>query len=66
MAENKNEPLSPTVKKVLDEYLVALQADAMIDKGAVDRLDALLRNGKVPKSEDLDAALLPPIRLEDL
>ncbi len=60
MAERKEEPLSPTVNKVLDEYLAALHADEEIDSEAADRLDALLRKGKVPKFDDIDAALFPP------
>lgn len=60
MAEHKDEPLSPTVSKVLDEYLAALHADEKISKEAADRLDTLLRKGKVPKFDDIDAALSPP------
>ncbi len=61
MAEYKNESISPTVKRVLDEYIAVLHADEEIDNEAADRLDALLRKGKVPKFEDIDAALfLPP------
>jgi len=52
--------LSPTVTKVLDEYMIVLQADEKIDKHAIDRLDVLLRIGKVPKPEEIDAALNPP------
>ena len=62
MGEQKDESLSPTVKKVLDEYLTALHADEEIDNEAVDRLDTLLRKGKVPKLDDIDAALFPPPR----
>lgn len=60
MAEYKTEPISPTVKKVLDEYVAVLHADEEILNEAADRLDALLRKGKVPKFEDIDAALFPP------
>lgn len=60
MAEKNDAPLSPTVVKVLDEYLAALHADEEIDNEAADRLDALLRKGKVPKFDDIDAALFPP------
>gem|GEM_PF-2634449 len=60
MAEHKNEPFSPTVTKVLDEYRAALHVDADISDEAADRLDALLREGKVPKFNDIDAALCPP------
>ena len=60
MAEQDDDPLSPTVTKVLDEYLAALHADNAIDNEAADRLDALLRKGKVPKPEEIDAALFPP------
>lgn len=60
MAEYKNESISPTVEKVLDEYIAALHADEGIDNEAADRLDALLRKGKVPSFDDIDAALFPP------
>jgi hypothetical protein len=60
MAEHKNESISPTVENVLDEYLAVLHADEEIDNGAADRLDALLRKGKVPKFDDIDTALFSP------
>ena len=60
MAEYENEPISPTAYKVLDEYIAVLREDEEIDNEAADRLDALLRKGKVPKVEDIDAALFPP------
>ena len=59
MSENNTESISPTVKRVIDEYIAALHADKEIDNEAVGRLDALLRKGKVPKSDDIDAALFP-------
>jgi len=64
MAERKNEPVSPTLKKVLDQYLVALHADEELGAEAVDRLDALLRKGGVPKSDDIDAALFLPTKVD--
>ncbi|MCW8966759.1 MAG: hypothetical protein OQK82_08765 [Candidatus Pacearchaeota archaeon] len=64
MGEQKDEPISPTLKKVLDEYLTVLRADEEIDNEAADRLDAVLRNGKAPKFEDIDAALFPPAKGE--
>lgn len=60
MIQQDDDPLSPTVTKVLDEYLAALHADDSIDNDAADRLDALLRKGKVPKPDDVNAALSPP------
>ncbi|WP_323760494.1 hypothetical protein [Maricaulis sp.] len=60
MAANTNEPLSPTVTKVLDRYLAALHADDDIDNELADRLDALLRKGKVPKLDDINAAFFTP------
>lgn len=59
MAEYKNESISPIVKKVLDEYIAVLNADEEMDNEAADRLDALLRKGKVPSFEDIDAVLFP-------
>jgi hypothetical protein len=64
MAEYKNESISPTVIKVLDEYIAALHADDEIDNEAVDRLNAVLRKGKVPKFDDIDAALSPPPKVD--
>jgi hypothetical protein len=60
MAESKTESISPTVTKVLDEYIAVLHADEDIDNEAADRLDALLRKGKIPKFDDINAALFPP------
>lgn len=62
MGAQKDKPISPTVKKVLDEYLAALHADEEIDNEAADRLDALLRKGKIPKPDDIDVALFPPLK----
>lgn len=59
MTEAKDEPLSPTVTKVLDAYLEALKGDSDIDDEAAGRLDDLLRQGKVPKPADIDIALIP-------
>jgi hypothetical protein len=57
MSEEQENPLSPTVSKVLDEYLATLKGDEEIDNEAAKRLDTLLRQGKVPKFEDIDTAL---------
>ena len=58
--QNDDGPLSPTVTKVLDEYVAALFADQGIENEATHRLDALLRKRRVPKPEDIDVALSPP------
>ncbi|UWQ46869.1 hypothetical protein [Leisingera aquaemixtae] len=60
MSKQHDEPLSPTVTKVLDAYLDALKGDSDIAAEAATRLDTLLRQGKVPKPADIDAALFPP------
>ena len=57
MAAQDDSRLSPTVTKVLDEYLATLIADEDIDNDAAKRLNGLLRQGKVPKFEDIQAAL---------
>ena len=57
MSDEQQNPLSPTVSKVLDEYLAMLEGDEDIDNEAAKRLDSLLRQGKVPKFEDIDKAL---------
>lgn len=60
MTEQDNEALSQIVTKILDEYLSALRDDSDIDNEMVDRLNALLRRGKVPKPEDIASTLFPP------
>jgi hypothetical protein len=55
-----DDPLSPTGTRVLDAFLAALRADADISDQIVGRLDALLRKGKVPKSDEIEVALFPP------
>ncbi|MED5548942.1 MAG: hypothetical protein VX529_06235 [Pseudomonadota bacterium] len=60
MAASTDKPLSPTVSKVLDEYLAALHADDDFENEMADRLDSLLRRGKAPKPDEIDAALFPP------
>lgn len=57
MSEEQDNPLSPTVSKVLDEYLATLEGDEDIDNESAKRLDNLLRQGKVPKFEDIEKAL---------
>lgn len=53
--------MSPTVAKVLDEFLCALKMDTSINGETVNGLEKLLRTGKVPKPGDIDMALsLPP------
>ena len=64
MADNKSESISPTVEKILDEYIAVLHEDENIDNEAADRLAALLRKGKVPKFDDIDAALFPPSKVD--
>lgn len=59
MTERKDGRLSPTVVRVLEEYLAALHADDAINNDSVERLDALLRSGKVPRPEEIDAAFYP-------
>ena len=60
MTDKNKIDLSPIVIKVLDEYLKVLCADEAIDSKGAERLDAILRNGKVPKLDDIDTALFPP------
>lgn len=59
MADKIEEQLSPTVTKVLDEFLTVLKADDEVDENTAERLDTLLRSGKAPKAEDFEAALFP-------
>ena len=50
MADQHEEQLSPTVTKVLDEFLAVLNADNDIDEDTAERLDTLLRSGKAPSN----------------
>lgn len=59
MVKSQTVSISPTVSKVLDEYIAVLQADEEIDDEVADRLNVLLRTGKAPKLDDIDAALFP-------
>lgn len=53
-------PLSPTVSQVIDEFIGAVKADDTIDNAEVARLEQLLRQGTVPKPEDISTALFDP------
>ncbi len=64
MTDESKKPRPPTVATVLDEYLNSLHADDTIDNEVADRLNALLRNGKVPKPEEIDAVLFAPVKDE--
>lgn len=57
MNQHSDTPLSPTLTKVLDTFLEAMKADADIENAAADRLDALLRSGKTPKTDEIETAL---------
>lgn len=57
MSEEPEHPLSPTVAKILDQYLAVLEEDENIDAEAAKRLNNILRQGKIPKFEDIDNAL---------
>lgn len=59
MAEQDGESLSPTVTKVLDEFTGSLGKVAGIPDDTVKRLDTLLRKGKVPKADEISAAVFP-------
>lgn len=49
--------LSPTVLQVIEQFVAAIRADAVIPDDENNRLGQLLRKGAVPKPEDLNAAL---------
>ena len=58
--QQKAVPLSPTVKKVLDEFVSAMRGDDAIDRDAIDRLDKILRDGTVPKPDEIHRAMFQP------
>lgn len=62
MAKNDSSRLSlpPTVVQVIAAFAAAMRADNGIDSAAVDRLEKLLRQGSVPKPNDINAALFEP------
>ncbi len=57
MNKNEDNDLSPTVSRVLDEFVAALLNDVEINNEAANQLDDLLREGNVPKTDDIDSAL---------
>lgn len=60
MSKQNSEPLSPTVNKVINEYIRVLRDDNTIDNGIIKNLDNLLRKGVLPKSQDIAAVLFSP------
>tara|TARA_R110002096_G_scaffold374606_2_gene568287 strand:- start:391 stop:594 length:204 start_codon:yes stop_codon:yes gene_type:complete len=56
---NDKSKLSATVSQVLGSFTKELRADEKIDNGAVDRLEALILAGSVPKPEEIAAAMFP-------
>ena len=52
--------LSPTVVHVLGNFTEAMHGEDDIPDYAVERLDALLKKGTVPKADDISAALFDP------
>ena len=52
--------LSPTVLKVINEFVAALRADDDVDEAAADRLERLLKQTSVPKPDDIRAVLFDP------
>lgn len=60
MTQDSDFRLSPTVTKVLDAFLEVMKADEGIEDAVADRLHTLLRNGKTPKADEIDAALFQP------
>lgn len=61
--ENESSLLSPTVLQVIDRFVAAMRSDDAIQNDAIDRLESLLREGTVPKPDDLSAVLFPPARV---
>lgn len=52
--------LSPTVTQVLDQFFADARGGSEIPEYAMDRLEVLLRSEKIPKPDDLNAALFAP------
>jgi len=59
-SEDEPEGLSPTVSQVIEQFVAAMCADDEIGDDAIDRLEKLLRQGTVPKPDEINAALFNP------
>lgn len=59
-SEDEPTSLSPTVLQVIDQFVAAMCADDGIEHDAIDRLEKLLRQGAVPKPDEINAALFNP------
>ena len=60
MDHDPESPIAPTLAKVLDKFFEAMKADDLIEDGAAERLDVLLRSGKAPKPDEVNSALFSP------
>lgn len=60
MVEKDNPPIASTVAKVLDAFLEAMKGDEKINSAAAERLDALMREGRVPNQDEINKALFLP------
>ena len=58
--KDEPKPLSPTVSQVVDQFVAAMTGDDAIDNDAINRLDRLLRQGAVPKPDEINTALFEP------
>jgi hypothetical protein len=57
--------LSATVLQVIEQFTAAMRADGTLDNHVIDRLEKLLREGIIPKTDEMNAALFgPPLDLE--
>ncbi len=52
--------LSPTVLHAIEQFAAAMRADDGIEDDAIDRLEALLRKGAVPKADEINTTLFDP------
>ena len=58
--EDHSATLSPTVSEVVDQFFAAMTGDDEIDNDAINRLEKILRQGAVPKSDEIYTALFEP------
>jgi len=57
--------LSATVLQVIEQFTAAMRADGILENHVIDRLEKLLREGIIPKTDEINAALFgPPSDLE--
>lgn len=62
MSKEGNHIVVPqTVLQVIERFVAAMREDPDIPNDAINRLETLLREGTVPKPDDINSALFEPL-----